>query len=232
MAQLYLIPSWFFGFSLALEILFGIVTLAVATYSFLIYRYCPERKFKLFGLGFFSIALSYFFWAFVSWYVPFNLGTTEEIVSLIDYTGLVIFGVYAHAFLFLTGLTTLTFLTFDIKGRRIYSLFLSLVLILFVFAEHKIIAFYFTSALLILYMMFYYGRGYFGEGHKNPYLLTAFFFLFLGSVDFTLSAINHVHYVVGHIFYLIGYAFIIINFLIVLRGRNKRRIYGKEKRQT
>ncbi|NCO11816.1 hypothetical protein CO038_02470 [Candidatus Pacearchaeota archaeon CG_4_9_14_0_2_um_filter_39_13] len=235
MAQFYLIPSWFFGFGLILEVLFGIITLAVAAYSFLVYKYCLEREFKLFGFGFLALAFSYFSWAFVSWYIPFKIGDVQEIVSLDGFSGLIGIGVYAHAFLFLIGLTTLTYLTFDIKGKRNYGLLLSLVLILLVFAEQKIVAFYFTSALLMLYVLFYYGRGYVdGEGPKNPFLLLAFFFLFLGSVDFTLSAVNHVHYVVGHVFYLIGYGFILVNFVVMLkpirRGDERREKDGKKER--
>lgn len=230
MAQFYLIPSWFFGFGLALELLFGIITLAVAIYSFIVYKYCLERECRLFGLGFLSLALSYFSWAFVSWYVPFRLKAQGGVISLDEFSGLTGVGVYLHVFLFLVGLTTLTYLTFDIRGKRNYSLILSLVLILLIFAQQKIVAFYFTSALLLLYVLFYYGRGYIdNEGPRNPYLLLAFVFLFLGSVDFTLSAVNQVHYVAGHILYLIGYLFILINFIIMFRPLRERARTGRGK---
>lgn len=227
MSQLYLIPSWFFEFGIILELLFALITLAVAIYSFFVYKYCLERECKLFGLGFLAIAFSYFSWAFVSWYVPFRLKAQGGVVSLDGLSELVTIGVYLHAFFFLVGLTTLTYLTFDIKGKRNYSLILSLVLVLLIFASQKIIAFYFTCALLLLYVLFYYGRGYIdGEGPRNPFLFLAFLFLFLGSVDFTLSAVNHVHYVVGHIFYLVGYGFILINFIMMLRPLRKLRRKG------
>lgn len=224
----YLVPNWFFGFSLIFEIIFGVITLAVALYSFKVYNYCMDGHCKLYGLGFLSLAFSYFSWALVSWYVPFKFNVSEEVISLENFAEIVNFGVYSHVFFFLAGLVTLTYVTFDVNGKRIYSLLLSLVLVALIFAENKIVAFYFISALLLLYIVFYYGRGYIdGQGPRNKWILTSFIFLFIGSVDFTLSAVNGIHYIVGHVLFLIGYLFILVNFVLMLKPLLRK---GKKKK--
>ena len=224
--QFYLIPSWFFGFGFALEVLFGIITLSVALYSFKVYRLCMQRECKLFGWSFLALAFSYFSWAFVSWYVPARLSAREGVISLTGFTTLVTLGVYAHVLLFLLGLVTLTYLTLGIKSQRTYTLLVSVVLIVLIFSSHKIIAFYFVSSLLLFYILIYYGLQYW-HGRHNFLVVIAFVFLFFGTLDFTLSAINDIHYVVGHMLYLVGYLFILANFILMARPLRKRKRWKK-----
>jgi len=216
MVEFYLIPNWFFGFGLALELIFGLVTLAVALYSFKVYKYCLEKQCKLFGFGFLALAFSYFSWAGVSWYVQSKLNVVNEIISLGDFAGIVAFGVYTHVFFFLIGLVTLTYFTLNVKSQKIYTLLVSVVLVSIIFSAQKIVAFYFISALLLLYILVHYMKEY-KKGSRNQLMLFAFLFLFLGTIDFAFSAVNHIHYVGGHILYLIGYLFILINFILMLR---------------
>jgi len=218
MTEFYLIPTWFFGFSSLLELFFGLITLGVALYAFYVNRFCDEREIKLFGYGFLAIALSYFSWAFVNWYVPFKASIQEEIFRFNNYEMLVSLGVYAHVFLFLIGLVTLVFLTMRREGNRLYSLLVILSFLIIVFSEQKIISFYFVSSLLLFYMIYHYGREFYEEGGKhNALMLLAFIFLFIASVDFTFSAINHIHFVAGHILFLIGYLFILFNLVLMVK---------------
>lgn len=217
MVEFYLVPSWFFELGFLLELLFGIITLAVAFYSYKVYRYCEIRECKLFGWGFLSLALSYLAWAFVSGYISLRFSEIDDIVSLGSFGGLVTFGVLVHAFLFIIGWATLVYITLGVKNQRVYTIIVSLALITLIFSTQKIVAFYFVASLFLFYLVIYYTSEHIRENRRrSPLILIAFIFLFLGSVDFTFSAVNHINYVVGHVFYLIGYLFILANFILML----------------
>lgn len=233
MAQFYLIPSWFFGLGIVLELLFGLITLAVAFYSFKVYRYCLQRNCKLFGWSFLALALSYFLWAAMTAYAFFKLKTAESVVPLADFSSIISLGVYSHAFFFIIGLATMTYMTFNIKSQRVYTLFISILLISLIFSAQKIIAFYFLSSLLLFYIVLFYFLEY-EKGKKNQLMTIAFLFLLIGSIDFTFSAVHHVPYVVGHILFFVGYLFILINFILMLKplskGRGRSVGYAKKKK--
>lgn len=218
MVQFYLVPSWFFGFGVALEFLFGLVTLAVALYSFKIYKYSQQRELKIFGLGFLLMSLAYFMWAAISWYVPNRLQTSTQVVELADLNSLVAFGVYVHVFFFILGLVTLAYVTLNAKSQRVYTLIAGLCFATILFSSQKIVSFYFVSSLLFFYILVYYGLGYMqGRKLRSGLTLLAFAFLFLGTVDFTFSAVNHVHYIVGHVLYFVGYLLILVSLVSALR---------------
>ena len=67
MAGLYIIPEWFLGYDIALNLLFGIITLIVSLYAFKIYRLSSLKQSKLFGISFSFISISYF----VQYYLKF-----------------------------------------------------------------------------------------------------------------------------------------------------------------
>src|SRR3989344_6298030 len=230
MESLYLIPSWFFGLGLVLELIFGAIVLAVALYSFRVYSYSFQRNIKLFAWGFLALAISYFSWAFVSWYVSSKISIGEGIVSLGDFNGLVLFGLYGHIFFFLLGIATLTYVTLGIKSQRTYTLLISLLFITIIFSTQKIIAFYFVASLLLFYIIIYYFLEYWYYGRRNQLAMLSFIFLFVGSVDFTFSAVHHIPYVLGHILYLIGYLFILINFIMMLRPLSRKEKNVKKKK--
>jgi len=234
MAQFYLIPTWFFGFGLILQLLFAFVTLAIALYSFKIYKLCMERKCNLFGWAFLSLAFSYFAWAFVSWYVPNQLSSQDGVFSLTDFTGLIAAGVYTQVLFFILGLVTLTYITLGIRSQRTFTLLASLSFIVLIFSAQKIIAFYFVASLLLFFVVIHYVLEHL-RGKRSTLILLAFIFLFLGSIDFTFSAVNQIHYVGGHLLFFIGYAFMLINFVLMLKStysERRRSKHGKKKKQT
>ncbi len=220
MSQIYLVPQWFFGYGIFLELFFALITLSVAAYSWYIYRLCAQKECRLFAVGFGFISMAYFFWAGINFYVTSTFDPSTLVLSLSNLNALGSLGVYAHVFLFILGLVTLAYMTFDGSSLRNYTLLATLSLVAIIFSEQKAIAFYFVSSLLLSFVVFYYGAKYYHSRRgTNLLVFLAFFFLFLGNVDFIFAAIDHVHYVVGHILQLLGYAFILLNFLLTLRKR-------------
>ena len=110
MSGLYIIPRWFFGFDVVLELLFGVATLAVALYAFRIYSISRERQCQTLGVGFLSISLAYFVWAGVSLLLIIENSTGSVSLEQLTRTGLV--GVFSYVFLSLIGLSVLVYMTF------------------------------------------------------------------------------------------------------------------------
>ncbi len=224
MVNFYLVPSWFFGFGTILELIFGIITLAVSLYSFKVYKYSQLREPKIFGWSFLALSLSYFIWAAVSGYAGFLAQkSVDNVFNIAGFTPIIVLGIYAHIIFFVLGLVTLAYLTFGIRSQRVYTLLASLSLISVLFSQTKSISFYFVSSLLLLYVLSFYAiNKWKNKSFSNYFVLLSFVFLFAGTVDFTFSAVRHITYVVGHIFYLIGYAFILANFILLFMKLRKR----------
>ncbi len=225
MVQFYLIPRWFFGYGLALELIFAAITFAVALYALLIYKYSRIRECKLFSLGFFLLSFSYLSWAAVGIYLFGQASSGTEILSIDDVTLVASLGVYGHIALFVLGLVTLTYMTLRKKAMKTFTLIASLSYITIIFSTWKIIAFYFVSSLLLFYVVIYY-IGEYAKNRKSTslFVMLAFIFLFLGTADFAFSAAHHVNYVIGHVLHLIGYASILVSFIETLRPLK----YGKK----
>lgn len=218
MSQLYFIPHWFFGYDIALEVIFALVTLGVALYSLYVYKLSAQRECKVFGLAFISISLAYFLWAGVNLFITARLNDTTRIIPLNELSALGFVGVYGHMLLLLLGWATLAYSTLNTRGYRAYSLFVSLPLILLIFSAPKAVSFYFTSSLLLLYVVFHYVAEYKRTEKMNTFLvLLGFIFLFLGNLDFTFASVQHVNYVIGHVLHFIAYMLILASLIKTVR---------------
>lgn len=218
--QFYLIPKWFFGFDIALELFFGVITLLVAIYSLYIYKLSAQRECRLFGLGFVAISLSYFIWGAINAFISYALNENTITVPLSNLSFLGYVGVYSYILFHILGLTILAYMTLNLKGNRSYVLFTSLPLLLVIFSQHKAIAFYFVSSFLLLFVTVHY----FLEHRDKKNLTTLFSFfafvlIFLGNVNFTFAAIHQSPYVIGHVLELLGYLFILVSFVLTVLKR-------------
>src|SRR3989338_6741436 len=130
---LYCSPRWFYGYDIILEIVFAIITFAVAMYSFRIYRLSGQRDSRLFGTSFLLISVSYSLWAILNGFAVSQLESARTILEIERANIWRYFGAYAHIFFFLGGLTTIAYMTFKDKSAKLYSL-----LVLLVFTGVKI----------------------------------------------------------------------------------------------
>ena len=107
MAQLYFVPEWFFGYNIFLEIIFFLITMVVASYSFKVYRASSERNSKLFSLAFILIALSYFTLAILNLIFLSVIRGELRVLSLDEFTTLKNLAIYSYIALFILGFATL-----------------------------------------------------------------------------------------------------------------------------
>jgi hypothetical protein len=225
MAYVFITPTWFFTYSIILEVLFTIITGMVSMYSFKIYRLTEERQARIFGFAFLFIALSYLAEAVLNFILLFKFDdAVSTLIQLKNVFLLNLFGIYAHALFFIIGIIILTYVTLKVKSPRVLSLLLSLILVTAIFTTNKVFMFYMLSTVLLIHTVIYYFAHYNQNKNKNTLLvLIAMIFLLFSSFHFVLATNSQVYYVIGHILELIAYVLLLSNLLIILKNDKKKR---------
>jgi hypothetical protein len=224
MSHLYLVPQWFFGFDIGLEILFGIITLVVALSAWRIYKISKENSMKNFGTGFMFVALSYIAWAIVnlSLFFQAHKGPGPMGIPPMDFMIISSLGIYAHMILLAIGLITLVYATLGVKSPRTYYLMLGLGLVAVVASFDKIATFRIVSVFLLSYIVYHFFLQWREHRNKNLfYTFIAFTLLLASNLDFAFAASYYDTYVIGHIFELFAYLIILKN-LISINFSKKR----------
>ncbi len=210
----YIIPNWFFGFDIAMELLFSLITFLVVIFAYRIGYFTKERKIKLFGTSFLLIGLSYIVWAGINfWFVNLGPEGVREL-SIQSITLIGVLSLYAYMILFTAGLVSLAYLVCDTKKGIVYYLVFGLSLLVIFSSYYKLISFRILSIFLISVITYHYFEEYLRNKNKKSFLvLIAFLFLFSSSVVFVFSAIYYQAYVAGHILELVAYLLILINLI-------------------
>lgn len=221
MAQLYLVPQWFFGIDISLEILFGIITLLVAFSAYKIYKISREKPLQFFGLGFLLISISYFAWALMN---IFALSTIQEgfrEVSFDQMISLAAIGLFSHMLLLTIGLVTLVYATLPMKNPRIYYIILGLSLLVLAASYDRLITFRILSVFILSYLTYHYFIAWREHDGKNLLCsFIAFALLLLSNLDFAFTASYYQTYVIGHVLQFGAYMLILKN-LITVNFRKK-----------
>lgn len=214
MGDSYLIPLWFFGFDIAMELLFGVVTAWVALFAFQIYNVTKERKIKLFAFAFLLTSLSYIILGALNFWFAHLITENFREVSLanVKIAGMVC--LYAYMFLFTGGLVTLTYVTSDMKKGKTYYLLLGLSFLVIAVSLQKLATFSILSVFLLSFIAYQYVTEYFKNKNKKAFWTSmAFILLLVASFDFILSTFHYGFYIAGHIVRLLAY--IIILFILI-----------------
>jgi len=219
MAYLYLVPQWFFGFGIAMEIIFGLIALWVALYAFKIFSFSSQRELKLFGSGFLLISISYFLWAIVNFFVLNQLDDHSWALNLGQITLLGKIGVYLHIIFYLAGLVTLLYMILRVKNVRAFFLILLLTFIAFFVSANKAFTFYILTIFFFGLIFFHYLQEYFSKKHSPRIIsvLLAFMLLVISHISFLFSASSYGYYVVGHLIELAAYILILVSLMFSLK---------------
>src|SRR3989344_3870788 len=73
MTSFYVVPKWFYGVDVALEIAFALITMFVAIVAFKMFKITDEEQFEFFGVSFGFISFAYFLWAIINLFVVSQL---------------------------------------------------------------------------------------------------------------------------------------------------------------
>jgi len=222
MVQLYLVPRWFFGFDIAMELIFAVVAMVLASFAYKIYKASEEEEVRLFSVSFALISVSYIVWAAANYFIMrtltgdifelnlTNLLSTSYILSLL------------HMSLFILGLITLTYATLGLKNGRIYYLFAGLGLIGLVSSSIPWITYQILSIVLIASIIYHQTVDHSCYKNKKSMCISlAFILLFLSRLDFLFAAKTTFAYILGHILELSAYLIILNSLMQSIKGWKK-----------
>lgn len=219
MANIYLVPKWFFGYDVILELAFAVITLIVGIYAFKIYKLSGQGQSKLFGIAFLFISVSYFIQSFLNFAIISKID--ENICAALKINSVNVLnsiGLYAYALFFITGLLTLAYMTLGVKSAKIYSLSIIIIILSLLFTPNELYLFYFLSSVLLAYIFAHYFVNYLNNKKLNTLLvLIAFAFLLFGNIHFIFSVNHSMYYVIGHFLELIAYILILVNLVLVVK---------------
>lgn len=225
MEYVFLTPSWFFLYSILLEVFFAVITLIISIYGFKVYSLTEQKQLKTFSIAFLFISFSYLIQSVLNLIILSNFD--DEVILLINLNSvylLNLFGLYAHALFFITGLFLLTYITLKVENKRIMALFLSVLLLSVLFSVNKVFLFYVLSSVLLIFTVWHYFSHYIQKKNINTLLvLLAMIFLLFGTLHLMYAVKNEIYYVIGHILEFIAYMLLLVNLLIIVN-------YGKKKR--
>lgn len=219
MVGLYLIPEWFFGYTIVLGLIFTIITLAVGIYALKIYRLSAQKQSKNFGIGFILISIAYFIQTILN-IILFSRLYIEKVISIVSFNLWSNIGLYLYALFFLAGLITVVYVTLGVNSFRVYSLLFILLIGSLLITPFKLNTFHIFSSILLIYIVGHYLINYFRNRHgKNLIVLIAFIFLLLSNINLIFSLNEGLFYVAGDILSLAAYLLILINLILIARKK-------------
>jgi|SRR3989344_290392 len=221
-----------FVHTLFLEFIFFSITFLVSLYSFKIYKISFKREIKLFAISFLLISLSYLSLIILNTTTIFDVWNLL-IVSNNKFIGNNIFSLiissffkYSQILLFSSGLLVLTYMTLGIENKKTLFLLFLLVILPLLVRESGISLLYFSSSIMLLFIIVYYINIYrITKQIRMLLILAAFVTLFLGTFNFVFAKSINFYFIAAHILTLVAYTLILISLLHAIP-------HGKKKKQA
>ena len=219
MADIFLVPQWFYGYDVALELLFALITLAVGLVALKVHRLSNQKTAKLFGHSFLLISASYLFKSVMNFLILPQLKGGEcvtcRISDILLYNNI---GMIGYMVLFVAGLGTIAYMTLKIDNWKAHTLLLLVLSLAIVFSINKVYIFYLLSSILLVYILGCYLYNHIkNKQHKAILIIIAFGLLLFGSIHFLFSVNHALFYVIGHMLELVAYALVLLNLLLAMR---------------
>ncbi len=227
MANVFLVPGWFYGYDILLEFIFAIVTLVVSYFSYKIYRLTDENKLKLFSLAFLFFSISYTIQSLLNLKILGQISNRAismfELMSINSFNAL---GIFAQIIFFTVGLITLLYMALDLDNKRVYFLLLLITLPILFFSSNSLFLFYLLASIMLAFVAIFYFQNYIEKKSiKSLWVFIAFDFIFLGQIHFLFSLNHALYYVLGHFLEFAAYVILLVNLLSISKN-------GKKKRET
>ncbi len=221
----YVIPKWFVGFSIIMEILFGIVSAAVSAFGYKIYKISNEKNIKLFSIGFLCISISYLLRAIINLFIVSQISGEIRKFSLDNLQATALIGVYLYMALFIAGLITIFYANIRVNKKESYFLMLGLGLLsVFTYLSH-IAAFHLTAVFILLFINYHYAKDYLKNKNHRTLLVFIAFILLLFSHIVTLTAqIQLQEYIISHFLELAAYFLILLSLIRAAKIKIFRKI--------
>ena len=212
-------PVWFYGYDIALELVFFATSLMVAIFAFNIYKKTCQKKIRLFGVGFSLIATSYLIQSILNFLIITK--ANEQVCRAIKVSSILAFnytGTLIHIFFLITGYAILLYTTLKINSRRTLWLLILISIVTVFFSKNILFVFYLLSTIYLLFISTYYIKNYLKNKQTKTLLIAvAFLFLLFGSFHFLISVNHQLFYAIGHILELFAYILILSNLYLIFK---------------
>ncbi|MCF7799128.1 hypothetical protein K9M74_04450 [Candidatus Woesearchaeota archaeon] len=214
-------PLWFGVTKIIIQLIFALVTLLVAFFSYKVYKLSRQRPTFLFGLGFIALSSAYFIEALFNYLLLQGVQTQHLFPAAIGVAQplqLSIFVVSLQMLLMITGLSLLSYVTLKERGAKIFLLILSMSLVGIVMSAHVGLTFYIITSIFLLFITAQYFQRHARKPTKNSLMVfMGFGLLFLGNVQLAFAQSLSLLYISGHFISLFGYLLLLVNLLRVVK---------------
>lgn len=216
-------PLWFIQSEIGIQLLFFVVTLLVALYSYRVYRIARQKNSFYFAAGFLSISVAYLIQSIFNFLLLRSVHTTDVLSFMAGHevqSNLVlsVFIVFFHMVFMVTGFSILSYLT--LKQRNIKSFWLMVLLSVsgLLFAADMSLIFYVIIAILLSFITIQYKKRFTKKPNPDTFMVfLSFGMIFLGSIQLALSSTLSALYISGHIVTLAGYLLLLVNLMRVVK---------------
>lgn len=220
MSYAYLVPQWFFGASIALEILFALAALFVAWYAYRVSRIYNQKSIILMTLGFSFIAVSYLSKALINIFLLKQIQSGILALSLGDLDRLATIGLHLYISLYLVGVLLLVYMTLKSTNTDLFLLLLALSALGIWFSPDNLFAFNIIISVLFCVLSLHYGREYLKNRNKRTFMIfLGFLGLLLSGVGFTFATGYYVNYVIAHLLELASYGLILASIFSLILNK-------------
>jgi hypothetical protein len=226
MVHTYLVPSWFLGYDIIMQLVFAIITLTLSIYAFRLYKLSNQRPLRLFASSFLFISLAYLAESTLNFLALSKLDDQISLaMKLFSFHVIETIGFHFRIILFTIGLVVLAYMTLRVKSVKTLSLLLIVALLALLFTENPLFLYHLLSSVLLVYISLHYLFHYLEHKRANTLMMVfAFTLILLSNIQFIFSVnYNAVCYAVGYFLELAAYLLILINLMMVRKYEQKKR---------
>ncbi|MBI4454245.1 hypothetical protein HY636_06385 [Candidatus Woesearchaeota archaeon] len=233
MLKFVLSPRWFYGIDTISAVIALIITLVIAIFSYKLYTFCQDKKYKYLALSFFTLTASFFFKLLTNVVVYYEVVKEKVVGSIVlTYTVLessdllVSIGFIGYRFLFLAGVMGLFYLLYQHRDRKLFIIMFWLILIATWFSLSNYFFFHATAILFISLLFWYYYRACKTSKPKQVkslrYVMFTYWFLALSQLSFLFVALNLHFYAIAESLQLVGLLLLLYSLLCVFKNAKCR----------
>ena len=217
-------PRWFYGIDCISAVIALIITFLIAGFSYRIYKFCKDKKYKYLTLSFLTLSVAFFFKLLTNITVYFEVNKQKILSSLIlTYSSLessdllISIGFIGFRFLFLAGFMGLFYLLYKHRDRKLLIIMTWLILLATWFSLSNYFFFHTTAILFLGLLFWYYYRACQTSKSKKikslKYLMATFWFLVISQVSFIFVFLSKHLYAVAELLQLIGFLLLLYNMI-------------------
>src|SRR3989344_171447 len=208
-------PQWFSGVDHAFGILSLLTAIFVAYYSYRIYRFTDQHKYRLMALAFLLFGLSFGVKFLTDLGVRAQvteMGGIQNLAQIVYISSTLQSGYFAMRFFMLLGLVLFLKLAFDIRNNRILVLLAFFSLMVTFSAHSTYYAYHIAAAVMLAFIIEFLIRNYFQKKTKAAgVVVAAFCLLLLGQLSFIFVTKSAKLYALGETLQLGGFVLFIVN---------------------